>query len=144
MKKALFNITVYGMLGWSIISATYMALPTDVQALIPQMNWFSALISGGSTLLVGSGGLAVQSFLTKAKTKSDEKYNSLANEFLKMADGYLKLEAKVSSLEKVTLESNKITQRNNVLHETELKTKLDNPMLTQTARELIESILNEK
>jgi len=55
MKNKIFNIIVYAMLGWSIVSAGYMALPVEYQAMIPDFNWLTALISGGSTMMLGIG-----------------------------------------------------------------------------------------
>ena len=135
MKKALFNITVYGMLAWSILSAVYLALPVEYQAMLPDFNWLTAVISGGSTMLLGTGGLAVQTWLSKARTSSDEKYNLLGTKFLTLVDNYKTLEAKYDTVVSATT-------RNNQLLEVDLATKLSNPMLTDTARALINQVLN--
>lgn len=135
MKKALFNITVYGMLAWSIASATYLALPVEIQAMLPDMNWLTAVISGGSTMLLGTGGLAVQTWLSKARTTSDEKYNLLGTKFLTLVTSYQDMAAKYDTLSAET-------KYNNQLLAVELKTKLTNPMLTDAARALIEQVLN--
>lgn len=134
MKTKLFNFTVYAMLGWSIVSAGYMALPPDIQAMIPQFNWLTAVISGGSTLLLGTGGLAVQTWLAKAKTSSTAKYNELGNLFLTLTQKYNEVTAKYDEIKTSTDYTNKLIA-------TELQTKLSNPMLDDTARQLIMQVL---
>lgn len=134
MKAKIFNVVVYSMLGWSILSAVYLALPVEYQEMLPQMNWLTAVISGGSTALLGSGGLAVQSFMTKAKVTADTKYVDIASKFLKLVDEYKALEAKYNDVVKAI-------EENNTLLKVELKTKLDNPLITETSRQAIEGVL---
>jgi len=144
MKIKIFNVVVYSMLGWSILSATYLALPIEYQEMIPQFNWLTALISGGSTALLGTGGLAVKTWLTNAKVQSDEKYNVLANKFMQLVAFYD--EAKVAYNELTTKYDmlDKSIRYNSKLLSIDLQTKLDNPLITETARNLIEGIANEK
>lgn len=134
MKAKIFNVVVYSMLGWSILSAVYLALPVEYQEMLPQMNWLTAVISGGSTALLGSGGLAVQSFMTKAKVTADTKYVDIVSKFLKLVDEYKALEAKYEDIV-ISIE------RNNILLATDLKTKLSNPLIDETSKELIEGVL---
>lgn len=136
MKKAFFNIAVYTMLGYSILSALYMGIP-DMQALVPGLDSVTAIVSGGSTLLLGSGGLAVQSWLSKTRSQSDTKYALLAEKFLTLVDKYSALENKYQVVENVM-------NRTNALLEAQLETKLDNPLLTAKARDIIEGVLHEK
>ena len=81
-KQVLFNIVVYAMLGWSIISAVHAALPEQYQ--IPEFTNMVALISGSSTALVGSAGLFIKSWLAKASTTADYRNNrrSIYEKFL--------------------------------------------------------------
>lgn len=88
LKNALFNVLVYSMLAWSILSATYVSLPPEYQALIPQFNWLTALISGGATGVVGIAGLTFKAFIGNAKIESDKKYQTLVKEYLELANAY--------------------------------------------------------
>lgn len=143
MKKALFNVTVYSMLGWSIISAGYFALPEHIQALIPQFNWMSALISGSSTALLGFGGVAVQQYISRANVKATEK-------FMLLSENYLALEKKYEIMEKsnvTVLEANrrleKKVDRMTKLLEADVMAKLSNPLIDQEVKAMIEGVLNE-
>jgi hypothetical protein len=133
IKGKLFNLAVYTMLAWSVISAGYLALPIELQEQLPQMNWLTAVVSGGATFLLGSGGLAVQSMLLKMKKSNSEKDNLMVDKFLKIVDGYKEM---VISNEKL----NDSITHNNKLLEVSLKTKLSNPMLDNTARDMIEQV----
>ena len=137
LKNGIFNVVVYSMLGWSIISAVYMALPIEYQEMLPQISWVTALISGSSTALVGSGGLAVKSFLNRAKIKSDEKYNMLGDKFLTLVDSY-------NAINKSYNELTNQVDKNNLLLKVLLETKLSNPLIEETAKNLIEGVLNEE
>ena len=134
MKTKIFNVIVYSMLGWSILSATYLALPVEYQAMIPQFNWLTALISGGSTALLGTGGLAVSTFLNKVKATTDEKVNLVASQFIELVNKYDEVVVKYNAL----IES---VDYNNLLLKADLKTKLSNPLITQESKELIEQVL---
>lgn len=134
--KTLFNVTVYSMLGWSILSATYLALPIELQEMLPQMNWITAVVSGGSTALLGTGGLTVKTLLMKAKTDSNDKYFLLGNEFLKLVDKYNELNNKYDTVDASI-------ERNSQLLEVSLRAKLSNPLIDAKVKELIEGVLNE-
>lgn len=138
MKTKLFNVLVYTMLGWSVLSAVYLALPVEYQAMIPQFNWLTALISGGSTGLLGTGALTVQSFLNKAKATSNETFTLLKDNYTEIVNEYKIL--------KIQLEEVKSTfEYNNELLRAELKAKLSNPMITEEVKSLLEQvIINDK
>lgn len=134
IKTALFNITVYSMLAWSILSAVYVALPVEIQAMLPQMNWITAVISGGSTALIGTGGLVVRSWLDNARKVSDDKLNLFAANIMQLRESYNTVATKYDELTAAT-------NYNNQLLAVDLRTKLDNPMITDTARQLITQVL---
>jgi len=138
MKTKLFNVLVYTMLGWSVLSAVYLALPVEYQAMIPQFNWLTALISGGSTGLLGTGALAVQSFLNKAKATSNETFTLLKDNYTEIVNEYKIL--------KIQLEEVKSTfDYNNELLRAELKAKLSNPLIDEEVKSLLEQvIINDK
>lgn len=134
MKKILLNVVIYSMLGWSVLSAVYLALPIEYQAMLPEFNWLTALISGGSTALLGTGGLALQNFLTKAKVTTNDTFAMLKDNYAEIVNEYRILKAQYEEL-KTTV------AYNNELLKVELKTKLTNPMTTDTAAELIKQVI---
>jgi len=138
MKTKIFNVLVYTMLGWSVLSAVYLALPVEYQAMIPEFNWLTALISGGSTGLLGTGALAVQSFLNKAKATSNDTFTLLKDNYTEIVNEYKIL--------KIQLEEVKSTfEYNNELLKAELKAKLSNPMIDEEVKSLLEQvIINDK
>lgn len=137
MKKKLLNIAIYVMLGWTMLSAGYLALPVEYQEMLPHMNWLTAVVSGGSTFVLGSGGLALQRMLNKTSSDYTNKYIQLGQEFLNLKGEYGKLGIRIDDLETVNKELIKLLKIN-------LNTKLDNPLLTDKARALIEGVLNEE
>jgi len=143
MKKQFLNIAVYVLLGWSMLSAGYLALPVEYQEMLPQMNWLTAVVSGGSTLVLGTGGLALQRILSKTSQDYTTKYIELGQEFLNLKSEYDKLGDKVNELQSTNKDLFKLLK-------VDLEAKLDNPMLTDKARALIEGaihkegVLNEK
>ena len=64
--KVVLDVFIYACLMWAILSAVYMGLEPETQALFPQMNWLVALIGGGSTVVIGVSGFLVKGFLNKA------------------------------------------------------------------------------
>ena len=134
MKTKIFNVLIYTMLGWSVLSAVYLALPIEYQAMIPEFNWLTALISGGSTGLLGTGALAVQSFLNKAKATSNDTFNLLKDNYTEIVNEYKIL--------KIQLEEVKSTfDYNNELLRAELKAKLSNPLIDEEVKSLLEQVI---
>lgn len=137
MKKKILNVAIYVLLGWSILSAGYLALPVEYQEMLPQMNWLTAVVSGGSTFILGSGGLALQRMLNKTNKDYTDKYIQLGQEFLNLKNEYDKLGSRIDNLETVNKELIKLLK-------IDLNTKLDNPLLTDKARALIEGAISEE
>lgn len=138
MKKVLFNIVIYTMLGWSVLSAVYLALPVEYQAMLPDFNWLTALISGGSTALLSTGALTVQSFLNKSKTTTNETFTLLKDNYSEIVNEYKILKTQYAEL-KTTLDYN------NELLRAELKAKLSNPLIDEEVKSLLEQvIINDK
>ena len=137
MKKTIFNVVVYSMLAWSIFSATYLALPIEYQEMLPDMNWLTALVSGGSTALFGSGALFVKTLLDKTKIATDEKVNLVASQFIELVNKYDEVTANYNELVKSI-------DYNNLLLQAELKTKLTNPLITEESKALIEQVLTNE
>lgn len=141
LKNALFNILVYSMLAWSILSAAYVSLPPEYQALIPQFNWLTALISGGATGVVGIAGLTFKAFIGNAKIESDKKYQTLVKEYLELANAYKLVRDEIGSV-KLELNATNINLGEMIdLVKIDLQAKLSNPLIDQKVKELIEGVL---
>lgn len=136
-KNGLFNVVVYSMLGWSVLSALYVSMPIEIQEMLPQMNWLTAVVSGGSTALLGTGGLAVKTFMTSAKNVSNEKYALLGTKFLELKGEYDKLGVKYD-------EVNATIENLSKLVKIDLESKLSNPLIDEKTKELIEGVVNEE
>lgn len=151
MKQKLFNVTVYAMLAYSMVSAGYIALPAEYQTMIPQYNDLVALVTGASTLLLGSGGLAVQSYLNRAKEQADSKFNLLASNYLSLEKRYESvvekydiMSRKYTDLEKATERNTKAVERNNKLMTAHLESKLTNPMIDSTVEKMIKGVIGDE
>lgn len=148
MKKALFNIVVYALLLWSLLTGVYAVLPQDVKDLIPQFNGLTAIISGGSAALIGSGGLVFKTWLAKAQTESNDKYKDVVEKFLMITDKYGELANQYKRLESVLHESTqKYAERIKTLEtllKVDLQAKLSNKLIDEEVRRLLEGVLDEK
>lgn len=139
---------VYALLLWSLLTGIYAVLPQEAKDLIPQFNELTAIVSGGATALIGSGGLVFKTWLTKARVEADEKYTDVASKFLIITEKYGELTKAYNSLEKSVKESAKIYEekidRLERLVETDLKAKLSNKLIDEKVREMIEGTLDEE
>lgn len=142
-KKVLFDIVVYAMLVWTIVSAGYISLPPEYQALIPQFNWLTALISGGTTGVLGLAGVTVKSFITRAKTESDAKYQLLANEYLQVVEQYKILQSEIGTTTTKLADNNEMVSQLIELVKVDLQAKLSNPLIDAKVKELIAGVINE-
>lgn len=142
--RKIFNFISIIMLLWTIISGAYLALPAEYKELIPEFNWLTALISGGSTGVLGASILVVDSFIKKNKVDVDSKYIDLATKFLEIRSDYDNIKAKYKELEtKINENTNVQNATNNALEETnrllkiDLESKLSNPLVEEKIKELI-------
>lgn len=144
IKKILFNVIVYTLLGWSIVSAGYLALPPEYQEMLPNMNWLTAIVSGGSTGLLGTGGLYLISKLKSSDASTSEKITLVASEFINITNDYKSMKSEVSGVRKENLELKALIQENNELQKINLEAKLSNPFISEATAKAIEGVLNDK
>jgi len=136
MKKKLFNALTYTLLGVSLLSMAYVLVP-EFQELVPDLGVPTAVIVAIGTFFMSGGYVLVSAFIKKEQNKFDNLSNILAEKFLEMANHYKELTKK--------LEENDRTNKELVkLEKIQLKTKLDNPLITKSAKELIEGVLDDK
>lgn len=135
--RKLFNLISIIMLLWTIISGAYLALPQEYKDLIPQFNWLTALVSGGSTGILGTTILLVDSYMKKNKADVDTKYFDLAKKFLEINEKYSNLEKKVEISTAETMKSNDLIAKTNRLLEIDLESKLSNPLVENFIKEKI-------
>ena len=129
MIRKLFNLISIVMLLWTILAGAYLALPQEYKDLIPEFNWLTALVSGGSTGILGSTMLIVNAYLKKNQNNVDSKYLDLANRFLALNEKYTLLEEKVTTNTKSQVETNELLKKTNNLISIDLESKLSNPII---------------
>jgi hypothetical protein len=142
MKEKIFNIVVYGMLTYTVAVAGYGALPAEYQNMIP-FNWVTALVSGGTTGLLGTAGLVMKSYLDKAKVEANNKFNLLAKSYEQVVNAYQTVNSELKDIKNqfsMTREELNITRK---LIETDLRAKLSNVLIDEEVRKLIEGVLDE-
>lgn len=146
MKTKLFNVIVYGLLFYSILTGVHAALPEQYQ--IAGFTNITALISGASTALVGSAGLAMKSWLTSAKVTAETKQIEIYKEFIKIAEDYKALKVELADNKHVASEQYSETtarlMRLTTLIEADLKAKLSNRLIDQEVRETISGVLEDE
>jgi len=142
-KKVLFDIVVYSMLVWTILSAGYVSLPPEYQALIPQFNWLTALISGGTTGVLGLAGVTLKAYLSKAQVESDSKFKLLAGEYLQVVEQYKLMQGELTATKTELVANNEIVAKMIELLKVDLSAKLSNPLIDAKVKELIAGVINE-
>ncbi len=140
--RFIFKIVSFMLLLWTIISGAYMALPQEYKDMIPQFNWLTALISGGSTGVLGFSILLIDKMTKKYEDKVDTKYIELAKKFLELNNQYNELEIKYSNIEnkiyentKLQLENKSIIEKTQRLISLDLESKLSNPLVENHIKE---------
>lgn len=144
MKQKLFNVVVYGLLAFSLVNAGYLALPVELQDMIPQYNDIMAVVLGGSTSLMALGGLKVQDYMNRAKTQADDKFNLLAQNYLNLERKYDVVDTSYRLLKQSQDNLIKAVERNNELLTVDLKAKLSNPMIDAEVEKLINGVINNE
>jgi hypothetical protein len=144
MKQKLFNVVVYGLLAFSVVNAGYLALPVELQDMIPQYNDLMAIVMGGSTSLLALGGLKVQDYMNRAKTEADSKFNLLAQNYLNLERKYDVIENSYKILKNAQDLTTKAVERNNELLKVDLQAKLSNPMIDAKVEELIKGVIDDE
>lgn len=138
MKAKIFKIITYTMLTYSLVTSIYLALPADIQSMIPYVNQGIGIYSAVITAIGGSGGLAVQAYITKAQTQADTEKQVITDKLVQLInlsnEKYDNVEAKYETLNAVVTELIKLVK-------IDLKSKLSNPMIELTARQEIEGAL---
>lgn len=137
MIRKLFNLISIVMLLWTVVAGAYLALPQEYKDLIPEFNWLTALVSGGSTGILGSTMLIMNAYLKKNQNNVDSKYLDLANRFLALNEKYTLLEEKVTKNTKSQVETNELLKKTNNLISIDLESKLSNPMIEDFVKEKI-------
>ena len=128
--KVVLDVFIYACLMWAILSAVYMGLEPETQALFPQMNWLVALIGGGSTFLIGVSGFLVKAFLNKASNQTQSTYTDLLEKFLTITKEYEALDKS----QKITAENIKLeakVEENTRIQKANLELKLSSPYIEE-------------
>ncbi len=160
MKSKILSILSYGLIGYTTGAALIQGIP-ELNALIPQFTTQIAVWTGLPAATLGSIGLSVQNYISKAR-KSDIQINQgmanavtdLHNKIMNIATMYeqSKGDIKVFSKEITSMitdvKNEYILMRNDVkelakLVKIDMESKLSNPLIDEKVKELIEGVLNE-
>lgn len=160
MKSKILSILSYGLIGYTAGAALIQGIP-ELNALIPQFTTQIAVWTGLPAVTLGSIGLSVQNYISKAR-KSDIQINQgmanavtdLHNKIMNIATMYeqSKGDIKVFSKEITSMitdvKNEYILMRNDVkelakLVKIDMESKLSNPLIDEKVKELIEGVLNE-
>lgn len=143
-KKVLFYFVTIAMLVYTALATIYSVLPEQYQ--IQEFNKLTALVSGGSTGLIGSAGLLIKSWLSKSATTADEKQTETLQKFLVLLEKYEELIRKLESAEKLSIEQkadyDKQLAELTMLVKTDLKVKLSNKFVEKEVKDMIAGALN--
>jgi hypothetical protein len=123
MKK-LSAIVYYFVTSVSLLTATlafaYTSLPVEYQALIPEWTWLNSITLGGSTGIIGIGGLYLKQRESTIKLNNDKIFNVLMGEIKNLRDEVC---------------------RNTKLNETSLKVKRSDKLISEETRKIIDEVL---
>lgn len=142
MKKfiaSLFNLAIYAMLLWAVLSAVYMALDPVHQETFSFMTKGIALVGGSSTFLLGSGGLTIKHFLNKTENENAKNYFELAGKFVTLAEKHNQLEKK---FDKKISELLTAVEENTKVSKAQLELKLDNKFIGEQAKMVVNKIMS--
>ena len=144
MKKVIFNIIIYVFLIYALACVAYMTLPAEYQEMLPQFNWLTALVSGGSTAVLGGGGLAISAMSKKSKMEMIDKFSLVANNYITLEKKYDIIIEGQKNKEKRDIEIDRLLRRVEKLLEADLGAKLSNTLIDAKTKEMIEGVLNDK
>ena len=162
MRKVgkLINIFISIFFGITALALVYVGVvPDHIKALMPkELNWLTVIIVGIATGGAGSGLVYLKHFLNKERQENTSGLESLTRLFISQEEKVEELTKHNDKLEKIlnNILSEKNKENINVenltkrydrlikLVETDLETKLTNPLIDKSADEKIRGVLNEK
>ena len=136
MKKKLFNVVAFTMLGVSMVSMAYVIMP-EFQEVLPDLGIVNATVAAIGSFLTGGGYVLMTTFINKKQKQFNESTQIMADKFIEITNDYKAMKESADANSTKIDELIKLTK-------IELNTKLSNPMTTDTVRELIEGALYGK
>lgn len=156
----LINVFISIFFGITALALVYISVvPDHIKALMPkELNWLTVIIVGIATGGAGSGLVYLKHFLNKERQENTSGLESLTRLFISQEEKVKELTKHNEKLEKIlnNILSEKNKENINVenltkkydrlikLVETDLETKLTNPLIDKRADEKIRGVLNEK
>lgn len=147
MKTKILNIIAVITVVYSAVSVGYTTLPAEFKEMLPYVNDAVAWVTGGSSGIVGATLLYVDSKIKKS-TSSNQEVTALAInkiiEVVKETKGVATdMEANYNELKNLT---NQVIQENTELKKlitADLEAKVNNDMLVEKSREIINKALGD-
>lgn len=144
MKEKILSVISFGLVAYSLVSIGYTALPVEIKEMIPQFNDLTALITGGSSGVIGGAGLYFKSMLLKHTSISEEKVNTVVDKFVVLVSKYNELKENYNEMKKSYNDMKEETVKLQDLIKADIQLKLSNPLIEESKKALVEGVLNEK
>lgn len=152
MRSKILRMIAIISFAYTTLSGIYLSLPIETKDLIataiPQLNWFTVLISGSSTGIVGGTILYITSKIDKANIVFSEQKQILVNEIVKIKSEYDTIRDKFTLLEQKVLEQTNVSSNLNItltelstLLRADMEAKLSNALIDDRAKQIIEGVL---
>lgn len=142
--KGLYNVIAFGSVAYTLAVGTYMSLPVEYQFL-NNFGWSEALITGGSSGVLGLVLVYVKSAIAKQGIDVDKKVNEFATSIVSVATQFKDLKndykaLKDSSSQEIKLLQKEVSTLADLL-KADMQLKLSNPMLKEEAKALAQKLL---
>lgn len=144
MKDKILSVISFVLVGYSMVSIGYTALPVEIKDMIPQLNDLTALLTGGTSGVLGGAGIYFRSLMSKTKTENDEKVNAMAEKIISIGSKYDQLANKYDEMKSIFMEGKQETIELQKLIKADINLKLSNPLIDEKAKEITEGVLNDK
>lgn len=151
MKSKILTILAWVSISYTALSGIYLSLPLEIQELLPNVNWLTALITGGSSGIIGSTLLYVRANVLNAKKEMVGQQTQILEKFLELKEEYNVIKSELIQSNKITETQNeiignitfKLNQTINLI-KVDLQSKASNSLIDQKVKEIIEGVLNDE
>lgn len=144
MKRKLFSLFSYILFILTGLSALYMALP-QLQALLPGLSKYVVIVTGVTSSIIGSGALAVQSFIVKSETRNKTETNTLISHINDLTERINDVLSDNTDLKDDLKRLSDKVEHNTEINIAHAKAKINNVSIANESRRILDEVLkNEK
>ena len=149
-EKALRAISV-GLIIYPILAVIWKSLPEDITSLIPQYTDYIALVTGGSSAVLGTAGLQLSTVMSSSKIANLEIFNGLNDSYNLLGVTVDKNTNEIANLknEFIEIKNNQERIESNqqeiiTLLKANIEIKLSNPLIKDKAEEIRNKLFGDK